>query len=363
MQELTGRARAEAERLRARKRRAYQVALAGGVVIVLLSWAARPPDDAFLALVYPAFAAILVIFLGVLLRWPRALVVVEPVMLATVVALVLARLAWHFHAADSIDDQLLVLVGGHYWAVGLVIVAAFVVLDHRWGLRAGAAILLAAVVIAATGVVLQEGAGGVSESTLVYLIRVHVFLVVLLALASLATSMRDTVKEALLRSEVMEQAARTDPLTHLENRRGAESVLRRHMALAERYGSSVAVISMDIDHFKMVNDTWGHSKGDEVIAGVARILARSVREPDLVARWGGEEFLILAPEITLEEARQLTERCRKAIANEPIGGIRITGSFGVTVFRTGESLDALLGRADALLYRAKEAGRDRTEAG
>ncbi|WP_019568663.1 diguanylate cyclase [Thioalkalivibrio sp. ALMg13-2] len=357
--EAIGSARAEAERVEARKRGVYLVVLPAGIAIFVLSWAVRTPGDVFLAYLYPLFAFVLAALFVAVWRAPQALPRLEAWMLAMVAMMILSRLAWHFHAGGPLDEHLLVLAGGHYWAVGIVILAAFVMLEHRRGFRAGVAILVVATLIAASGAAGEWLRGELSRDAGVYLVRVHLFLAVLLALASVATSMRDTVKDALVRSEALEQAAQTDPLTGLANRRAAESVLQRHAASVRRYGVPVAVIGMDIDHFKAVNDTHGHAIGDAVIAGIARILQSSVREPDSVARWGGEEFLIVAPEIGREGALQLAERCREAIAREPIAGVRVTASFGVTSFGPQDSLDAVLKRADKMMYRAKEEGRNR----
>ena len=349
----------DADRLQSWKRLVYLVALAAGVAIFLLSWVIRTPGDAFLAYLYPLFAGVLVMLFLAVWRAPQALPRLEGWMLGLVASMILSRLAWHFHAGGPLEEHLLVLAGGHYWAVGIVILAAFVMLEHRRGLWAGLAILAIATLIAVSGVAGEWLRGELSREAIVYLLRIHLFLAILLALASVATSMRDTVKDALVRSEALEQAARTDPLTGLANRRAAESTLQRQAASVRRYGLPVSVIGMDIDHFKAVNDTYGHATGDAVIAGVARILRDSVREPDFVARWGGEEFLVVAPEIAGEAGVQLAERCRQAIAERPIAGVPVTASFGVTTFGPQDSLDTVLRRADDMMYRAKQEGRDR----
>ncbi|WP_024326097.1 diguanylate cyclase [Thioalkalivibrio sp. AKL19] len=358
-EEMTGRAQVDAQRLQARKRFVYLVALAAGVVIFLLSWMIRTPGDAFLAYLYPLFALVLAALFVAVWRAPGALSRLEPWMLGLVAAMILSRLAWHFHAGGPLDAHLLVLAGGHYWAVGIVILAAFVMLEHRRGLRAGLAILVVATLIAVSGIAGELQQGEFSREAAVYLLRIHLFLAVLLGLASVATSMRDTVKDALVRSEALEQAARTDPLTGLANRRAAEAVLEQHAASVRHDGVPVSVISLDIDHFKSVNDTHGHATGDAVIAGVAAILRASVRKPDLVARWGGEEFLIVAPQVGREGGLELAERCRQAIARAPIAEVPVTASFGVTTFEPQDTLDDVLVRADGMMYRAKEAGRDR----
>ena len=357
--DLRSQARAEVQRLQARKRLVYLVALAGAGLIFLLSWFIRVPGDTFIAVLYPVFAAVMAGFFLLLWRWPRLLPRLELLMLAAVAGMVLSRLVWHFHFGGPTADSLLVLAGGHYWAVALLLLATFVLLEHRPGLMVALAILLLSLLIAMTGVAGEAMRGELGREEAVYLLRVHVFLAILLALAGAATSMRDTVKDALLRAEVLDHTANTDMLTGLANRRAVEPVLHREAAAHERYGTPVALILLDIDHFKQVNDTWGHATGDAVIAGLARLLLQSVRETDFVARWGGEEFLIVAPEITLDGAWQLAERCRSALESQVIGGVQVTATFGVTAFRTGDSVDEALARADRMLYEGKRTGRNR----
>ncbi len=154
--------------------------------------------------------------------------------------------------------------------------------------------------------------------------------------------------------------ATTDRLTGLANRFQLETTLERELARTERYGSSVGLAIIDLDHFKQVNDTHGHLVGDQVLAEVAERVARAVRRSDIVARWGGEEFVVLAPESDPRAAREMAEKLRRRIAGQPFAGVgRVTASVGVTASLAGEGVDALLGRADQALYRAKAEGRDR----
>ena len=118
----------------------------------------------------------------------------------------------------------------------------------------------------------------------------------------------------------------------------------------------------DIDHFKRVNDTFGHAVGDAVLKGLAGAAQDTLRASDRLTRWGGEEFVVLAPETRGDEALKLAERIRERVREEafPTAGT-VTISLGVAEHRADESGDDLLGRADAALYRAKESGRDRSE--
>jgi diguanylate cyclase (GGDEF)-like protein len=159
------------------------------------------------------------------------------------------------------------------------------------------------------------------------------------------------------------QLAETDPLTGLFNRRGFEEHAARELTRAARYGRPLAVAILDIDHFKKVNDRYGHTGGDVVLREVAECLHQGARGSDIVGRWGGEEFILLLPETTLAEATQLGERLRLGINVRRIAfgsqEITCTASFGIAGLAPGDTLDSLIHRADTLLYQAKEQGRNR----
>lgn len=160
----------------------------------------------------------------------------------------------------------------------------------------------------------------------------------------------------------------TDPLTEVANRRGLEAAFDREHARARRSGRPLALLMIDIDRFKQVNDTRGHAVGDEVLMGLAARLEGMLREIDLLARTGGEEFVVLLPETGGEEAMQTAERLRAAAAGRPFpvsdGEVAITVSIGAAAAEAGEAdLDRLLKSADRALYAAKEGGRNRCEFG
>ncbi|MDO9243769.1 MAG: diguanylate cyclase [Rhodocyclaceae bacterium] len=166
--------------------------------------------------------------------------------------------------------------------------------------------------------------------------------------------------------EAAEALARVDMLTGLANRRAFDEAALHEIQRAIRYGTPLALIMADLDFFKAINDKYGHHVGDQVLVDFARMLSASVRGVDLAGRWGGEEFIILMPGATLDEAVQAAERMRLAVAAAPtkIDGASCgyTASFGVAGFSAQEpTLDALLGRADRALYRAKALGRNRVE--
>ena len=155
--------------------------------------------------------------------------------------------------------------------------------------------------------------------------------------------------------------ATEDPLTGLLNRRAFLRAAERDRALAARTGAPLSVVMLDLDHFKAINDRYGHAVGDEVLRATAAALTGASRKTDRVARLGGEEFVLWLPDTPAAGAALLADKVRARLAEIAVPGFdgRLTASAGVAAF-TGESLTDLLRRADAALYRAKDLGRNRT---
>jgi len=159
--------------------------------------------------------------------------------------------------------------------------------------------------------------------------------------------------------------ARYDSLTGIENRRQLDEELQRAVSSAQRYGHDVSVLMIDIDHFKQVNDSWGHQVGDRVLSTVAATVDRNCRETDVVGRYGGDELCLVLPQSSLEAAITAAEKLRAEIQAETIslpdgGSLSVTCSIGVASLLAGDdTVQTLLERADAALYRAKQAGRNR----
>lgn len=164
------------------------------------------------------------------------------------------------------------------------------------------------------------------------------------------------------RTSELQRVASTDMLTGLHNRRKLDEVLHYEVERVHRYGGGLAVILLDIDHFKHTNDSHGHPVGDRVLAGMAAILHGGARSIDSVGRWGGEEFMVICPQTELKGATALAEQLRLRIGATafPVAGNK-TCSFGVAALAENETLLSLVARADAALYRAKQGGRNRVE--
>ena len=158
----------------------------------------------------------------------------------------------------------------------------------------------------------------------------------------------------------------TDELTGLANRREALAAIDRMIAAARRYNRPLTLAILDIDRFKLVNDSHGHPAGDEVIRAVAEAAAKIMREHDLVGRLGGEEFIMAFPDCATSAAMAACERLREAIAQTPIilesgAALTVTISFGVARLSDSESRTTLIGRADQALYFAKKGGRNQVQ--
>ena len=153
----------------------------------------------------------------------------------------------------------------------------------------------------------------------------------------------------------------TDPLTGVANRRGLDERLSLEMARQLRYDQPLLIIMADIDHFKHVNDIYGHPIGDTALQAFARQLGASLRATDFVARYGGEEFVLLLPNTGADEGVALAERLRGAtkLLRFEQSDLRLTASFGVTVAQPGESMSEVLSRADEAMYHSKSTSRDR----
>jgi diguanylate cyclase (GGDEF)-like protein len=159
------------------------------------------------------------------------------------------------------------------------------------------------------------------------------------------------------------EASRTDALTGLPNRRGFLDVVDHELKRSARSGDPCSVVMLDLDHFKEINDRHGHAAGDAVLQAAASRLSGVLRAADVVARWGGEEFIALLPATPTDAAVAVAEKARRSLAASPFqhDGVSetITASFGVATHVHGQSIDVTIAAADRALYRAKEAGRDR----
>lgn len=161
----------------------------------------------------------------------------------------------------------------------------------------------------------------------------------------------------------LEKLSTTDALTQLYNRYKIESILNVEVETVEQHGALLSVILLDIDHFKQVNDRYGHQVGDQLLITVAQLLKETIhRDQAMVGRWGGEEFIVVCPNMSLDDATKLANRVRETIEHYPFPLIQQkTGSFGVSCYQKGDESSQLVSRADQALYKVKARGRNRVE--
>jgi diguanylate cyclase (GGDEF)-like protein len=170
-------------------------------------------------------------------------------------------------------------------------------------------------------------------------------------------SLLDVINQLIMEKE---RLAETDPLTKIYNRLKFDNIFISEILRAQRYETALSLIMFDIDNFKQINDNYGHHVGDEVLIETTKVVSGNIRETDIFARLGGEEFAILTPNTDMEYARKLSERLRAAIESAICKEmLTVTCSFGVAEFREGDTADTLSKRADKALYEAKKSGKNR----
>jgi diguanylate cyclase (GGDEF)-like protein len=176
---------------------------------------------------------------------------------------------------------------------------------------------------------------------------------------SLVAQAATAIENARLYSEV-QRLAILDELTGLYNRRGFFEIGEREWERANRLKRPLAALFLDIDHFKQVNDTYGHAVGDKVLKHLVSTIRYSIRNDDLLIRWGGEEFLMIIETESMETLRRMAEHVRQRVEHEPFEVVgRITCSFGMTLHDANETLEQTIKRADEAMYKAKKGGRNR----
>lgn len=173
-------------------------------------------------------------------------------------------------------------------------------------------------------------------------------------------TLQQEIKVRIQMQEELQHLAATDTLTGLRNRRAVSAFTEMEIKRAERYGQALSLVMFDIDQFKRINDTFGHLAGDDVLIHVAKLIGERIRASEILARWGGEEFILVLPETDMESAVHLAGELRTLMQEYVFPQVgTVTASFGVTQYSRGDSMDSLLHRADIALYRAKESGRNR----
>lgn len=338
-------------RFSATKRRVYRAACLVSLVPVIATW--RAVDSAATAL-HPAFAlGLLAAAVGMGSRWVP-LRRFEVVSIAVVIGLVVLRVATLSLGAPPGTDWVVLLTADALWVLPVLLVAAVLMFGRRTGILLGTGVLTTVGLLIGAGVVRQL-AHEVPAPPLSGLVRVLGFQVLLLGLLLVVARIPEMLDEAWRHAVRSDRYARTDPLTGLPNRRAGQEALDRTLANAERSGAPAAALLLDLDGFKPVNDRDGHAAGDRVLVEVARLLRDSVRSGDVAARWGGDEFLIVAPDADRSAAEELAARLRQGLADAEPAGYPVTATVGVAAWTPSMTAEDLLTTADAALYLGKRA--------
>jgi len=177
--------------------------------------------------------------------------------------------------------------------------------------------------------------------------------------------LEETIVKLELHTEELLYQATHDHLTTIFNRQKFNDILHNEILRVHRYPHDLSIIMFDIDYFKNINDTYGHDIGDEVLINLSKLVKKEIRDIDTLARWGGEEFMILLPETSIEYSQILAEKLRVSIESTSLCSIDIcnlTVSFGVTILHKNEEFDTFLKRVDEALYEAKDSGRNKVVA-
>ncbi len=346
------------EQIYTRRRIVYLVALAPSIPALALIWWSQAHIDPFVRFAYPLlFAYLSWAWVTLLLR--RELLM--PIELATfwvvatfwpammIVNLLTIRdpaLAW-----DSLSPTVF---------LGFVMIAimAYLFFDNRIGIIVSTCLLILSTLV---GLARFFPLALANESTfLVALLRYELFFgVIIVFLYVLAKSKDDHIRAQSLAQE-MTTIAYEDALTGLPNRRWLDEELGRLQHISARYGRRHGLIIFDLDHFKEVNDRFGHAVGDQVLKEVALLVPPLIRAGESFGRWGGEEFAIVTLDGGGDASRRLAERIRRAIeAHTFTHNLTLTASFGLAINQPGLSAETLFERADQELYAAKQAGRNR----
>ncbi|WP_282945493.1 GGDEF domain-containing protein [Cellulomonas endometrii] len=331
------------------------------VAVLVLRW-----DDPLLRGVSPVLLVVVLLFAWLVLRHPRATIPVSRVVLTGLDVLWLVTMGSRL--ATDVGGGWSALFPTTFMGLALFVVIGYLVYPNRVAALHAAAVVVLVVAVGSVGLALGPGDGS-TRGHLVDLVRYAVYLAVLAAMVWVLSRTKEHATRAFLVAEhasaeaaSMREMAYRDPLTGAANRRRLEDELA-YQAGVVGSGLDVALVYLDLDRFKAVNDVHGHAVGDRVLVAVAHALEQHVRSGDLVARLGGEEFLVVAPGMGLADAGALAERLRAALPTEVRRDVAVdvTASLGVTALRPGEQPAEALERVDTLMYRAKRGGRDRVE--
>lgn len=342
------------------KLRSLKVLLVFGSAAIIMIWISEASAGRIMVIDQFAYPVMLTIFLTTLaaiqLR-PHFLPIAESISFLTLVAYINILIQLIISGYEPTLNIYTLSTIAQWFP--LVYICAFFFLETRNAIIASAVIYASMLIPVVLQLTSQNAALLELEKTQV-LINMMASHPVYIMTLSVITRLKSHYVQAQQQADLMRTAAHLDYLTEIPNRRAIAQSL--DPMLAGPRTAICCVILLDIDFFKHVNDTYGHEAGDRVLIEIAGCLRVHVRSTDILGRWGGEEFIVVAPSADLSTGTQLAERLRDAIAAHPCEGVgHVTASFGVAEVLESDTPDSLVRRADAALYLAKQRGRNRVE--
>ncbi len=344
------------------KRRVYLCALGIGLIALSLTWVIETIQQRNTTLDYiahPFMALYFVILAILLLRNKRNVRLFEIFTYSLIFAYFLIQVALIMN--DGVGGNVVRRLSAFSAWIPMVYLLGFLVFKTRHALLGS---MLFWMLMLVPGIVYVSHIENSFEALkeIILLAQLYLASAIYIVLLLMISLLREHYAQSRALAESMTQLASMDFLTQSYNRRHLQTTLNRAMDRARRYGRNVSVLLFDLDHFKHVNDQYGHAAGDQVLRDVSEIVRQCIRLSDEFGRWGGEEFLIIAFETDLEQAQRLAERLRSAFIKNRFGTVgTVTASFGVAMYQKDESADQLVMRVDQALYLAKANGRNRVE--
>jgi diguanylate cyclase len=289
----------------------------------------------------PSLASVFLVMLGLLLHQPQRVKLIHQIMFAGICCYELLDL--YSSGLPEVSSQNAIGVGMVWFPVTTVI--AFLILRHQLAARLSTIYVLISLLLG-----FVHFRDGINPTQINAMLQFYASNLTILGVSWVFGHMRNQYL-------TMRTMAYTDTLTGLLNRRA----MTDHLETAQAGNTPYCLLVIDIDEFKRVNDTFGHPVGDQVLREMALTLENHTRGSDRIARWGGEEFLVLAHGSSILQAQQLADRLLEAVRTANIAGLGLTVSIGISERRAGSTLETIISMADVALYQAKAAGRNRKE--
>ena len=340
-----------------------------GLLLRLNSTSGTGPTDIYVQTALPVLIVAASILAWGLWRRPQLLSPAKLFLVLVPAVHIYVSLSLMLFSSEKSIQVMEQFVNVSFW-IPMMMVAGFALLRLRWAIVFSVIYILVGAIIAAVYVVwaTQNHSGYKDTETSSYLIagiilQFSVAQPMYLTFLILIARFRKTMHLSLDAVSKNRNLANTDSLTGLVNRRALDLILEKSIAEVSRGRQSIALVMVDVDRFKQVNDVHGHEIGDRVLQHVAQTLSNGVRSMDVVGRWGGEEFLLILAGCSLDHAHSVAESARADLASveiEPVG--MITASFGITTIMAGDSAANAVSRADNAMYTAKNQGRNRVSA-